>query len=113
MQATGVRNQPGWRVAVVAHRNRPVTGPRPCPIVLVHDMTVGAGRRVVREVRVALRINEGIRADPEQQTDERSCDDQATSQHTILPPPARARADLPRGTRPFRSTALAAFPTGS
>jgi len=50
-------------MAVVAHGDRPVAGFDPGGIVIVHDMTIRAGRRIVREVGGALCIDERIGAD--------------------------------------------------
>src|SRR5262245_42378674 len=45
-----LRNQPGWRVAVVADGHGSMAGARPGDVVIAHDVAVRAGGRVIRQV---------------------------------------------------------------
>ena len=51
------------RVAIVAGRHRTVTGLHPGIIIILHDVAVSARFRVVREIRPAAGVNEGIATD--------------------------------------------------
>src|SRR5215468_6273223 len=62
-------------VAAVAGRNRAVRRLEPAVEFLLHDMAVGAGRRVVREVGPTLGIGESINADADGNTDNHSKQD--------------------------------------
>src|SRR5215471_14532352 len=62
-------------VAAVAGRNRAVGRLEPAVELLLHDVAVGAGRRVVSEVGPTLGISEGINADAEGNTDNHSKQD--------------------------------------
>src|SRR5215471_13069665 len=62
-------------VAAVAGRNRAVGRLEPAVELLLHDVAVGAGRRVVSEVGPTLGISEGINADADGNTDNHSKQD--------------------------------------
>src|SRR5262244_664875 len=62
-------------VAAVAGRNRAVRRLEPAVELLLHDVAVGAGRRVVSEVGPTLGISEGINADADGNTDNHSKQD--------------------------------------
>ena len=54
------RNKPRRRVAVVADGNGAMTRARPRIEVILHDVAVGARPGIVGEIRVALRVDEGV-----------------------------------------------------
>ena len=39
-----------WGMAIIANGNRPVTRPDPAVILVVHNVTIGARSRIIREV---------------------------------------------------------------
>ena len=51
-------------VAVVARRGGAVAPVQPAAVLLLHDVAVPARRRIVPEVRRALRVQEGVAPDP-------------------------------------------------
>src|SRR5215207_6245179 len=78
------------RVAVVAAGDRAVRGLDPAVELLAHDVTVGARLRVVGQVRVAARVDEGEAADADDDA-EGDADHHAPQS---LPAHKRTRADL-------------------
>ena len=62
-----LRDRAGRRVAVVARRDEVVRRRLPAGVVARHDVAVGAGRRVVAEIRRTLRVVEGVGADAERE----------------------------------------------
>jgi len=50
-------------VAVIATRGGVMSGFDPPAVLVVHNMAVGAGLRVVAQIRISLRVNESIDAD--------------------------------------------------
>jgi hypothetical protein len=60
-----------WRVAVITGGDRAMARLHPSIKLFSHDMTVGAGRRVIGQIRPALGIKESVAADtePEPQND--------------------------------------------
>lgn len=67
---------------IVTDRYRAVAGSCPGVVVIAHDVTIGARLRIVREVRVALRVDEGITADADGEPDQyRGDDEQSRSRH--------------------------------
>ena len=58
------------QVALDAGRGVPVAALQPGVVLLVHDVAVHAGARVGREVREALGVDEGERADSDRDADE-------------------------------------------
>src|SRR5262245_39912684 len=62
-------------VATVAGRNRAVGRLEPAVEFLLHDMAVGAGRRIIREVGPTLGISEGINTNADGNTDNHSKQD--------------------------------------
>src|SRR5215831_16043833 len=62
-------------VAAVAGRNRAMRRLEPAVELLLHDVAVGAGRRVVSEVGPTLGIGESINADADSNTDYHSQQD--------------------------------------
>ncbi len=52
------------RVAIVTGRRGVMTGLLPAVILLVHDVTIGARRRVVAHVRIPLSVPKRIHANP-------------------------------------------------
>src|SRR5262245_32381067 len=63
------------RVATIAGRNRAMGRFEPAVELLLHDMAVGAGRRVVGEVGPTLGIGESINTDANGNTDNDSKQD--------------------------------------
>src|SRR5262245_12549998 len=59
----------GRGVAVIAGCHRTVRGLEPAVELFAHDVAVGAGRRIVSEVRPTLGISEGINANPHGNTE--------------------------------------------
>lgn len=57
------------RVTVVADSSVTMTGLQPSAVLVVHDVAVRARRGIVGHVRIAARVNEGIRADADGQAD--------------------------------------------
>lgn len=55
------------RMTVVALGNRVVTALHPCGVVVLHDMAVRAGFRIVGEIGIALGVNKGIETEADQQ----------------------------------------------
>src|SRR5690606_37401883 len=64
-----LRDQSRGRVAVVADRDRAVARLGPGAVLLLHHVAVGAGARIVGQVRRAARVAEGVEADPGGQSD--------------------------------------------
>src|SRR5262245_17399077 len=62
-------------VAAVAGGNRAMRRLEPAVELLLHDMAVSAGRRIIREVGPTLGIGEGIDADANGNTDNHSKQD--------------------------------------
>src|SRR5262245_17466949 len=62
-------------VAAVASRNRAVRRLEPAVELLLHDMAVGAGRRIIGEVGPTLGISESIDTDADGNTDNHSKQD--------------------------------------
>lgn len=51
------------RVAIVADGYVAMTGLQPSAVLLVHDVTVRAGRRIVCHVRISFRVNKRVGSD--------------------------------------------------
>src|SRR5262245_31146271 len=56
-------HKPGRRMAIVAGRDRPMTRLDPAIKMVLHDVAVSTGARVVTQVGCALGINKGVTAD--------------------------------------------------
>src|SRR5262245_57004278 len=56
------------RVAAITGRNRAVRRLEPAIELLAHDMTVGAGRRIISKVRPAFGVSKGVEADADSNT---------------------------------------------
>ena len=68
-----LRDEALRRVAVIADRDLAVTRLEPCGVMLLHDVAVGTGRRIIRQVRRALRVDEGVCADADCQAEGEAC----------------------------------------
>ena len=60
------------RVAIIARGDAAMARVDPAVILILHDVTIDAGLRIVGEIRRALRINEGVSADPQREAEDRS-----------------------------------------
>lgn len=58
-----------WRMAIVTVGHRPVTAFDPTGVVLLHYVAVGAGFRIIGEVRVSLCVHEGVQPQADNYTD--------------------------------------------
>ena len=65
-----LRNYPRRRVAIIARRYRTMARLDPSVEVALHDVTVGAGRGIIPEVRSTFGIDEGVRTKPRRSTDD-------------------------------------------
>lgn len=61
-------NEAGRSVAIVADGHGAVGGLDPALVLFVHHMAVGAGRGIIRHVRMSPGIAEGEQTDAHQQT---------------------------------------------
>src|SRR5688572_17122944 len=82
-------------MAIVAGGYGAVAGLQPGVIVILHDVAVRAGLRIVGEVRAAARVDKGIPADPgrepEQHTESDGRDANASTRIQLQPGLARPR----------------------
>jgi hypothetical protein len=62
-------NQPGRSMAVVASRNGAMAGFDPAVQMVLHNVAIGAGIRIVAQIRSSLGINEGVGSDAEGQSE--------------------------------------------
>jgi hypothetical protein len=53
----------GWGMTVVAVCNRSMAALNPGIVMVLHDVAVGAGGRIVAKVRAAFSVNEGVSSD--------------------------------------------------
>src|SRR5262249_14529727 len=85
-------------VAAVAGRNRAVGRLQPAVELLLHDVAVGAGRRVVSEVGPTLGIGGSINADADGNTDNHSKQDALDHErfHLCFRSPTMNDQSLPR-----------------
>ena len=71
-------HEAGRRVAIVAGGDRAMARLHPGIEMVLHDVAVGAGLRVVREIRPAVGVDEGVATDscrqPKQHADRDGCD---------------------------------------
>ena len=63
------------RVAIVADGCVAMTGLQPTAVLLVHDVTVRAGRGIVRHVRIPLGVNKRVGSDTDGQSQRHAEDD--------------------------------------
>ena len=56
-------------MAIVAYRDGTMTSFHPAVKLFVHDMTVGACRRIVRQIRISFRVDESVRTHTEAETE--------------------------------------------
>src|SRR5262249_50422862 len=90
-----------WSVAAVAGGNRAMRRLEPAVEFLLHDVAVGAGRRVVSEVGPTLGIGERTTADADSNTDYHSKQDALDHArfHLCFPSPTRTIPLLPATTQ--------------
>lgn len=56
------RNKPGRRMAIITCGDRTMTGLNPAVEMVLHDVAIGAGPRIVAQIRGTLRVYEGVGA---------------------------------------------------
>jgi len=61
-----------WRMAIVAGGDGVVARLDPGVILRLHDVAVGAGLRIVGEIRVAFGVDKSVKAEPDNQSGENS-----------------------------------------
>lgn len=69
------------RVAVVAHRHAAMARSLPAFELLPHDVAIGAGGGIVRQVRAAARIEERVAANAQQQSNCSTHEDHEPAAH--------------------------------
>ena len=57
-------------VTVIADRNRVMARFHPGIVLRLHHMAISAGRRIVREIGISLRIQEGVASDAERRANQ-------------------------------------------
>lgn len=68
-------DEAGGRMAVIADRHRAMSRLHPSTVVVLHDMAIGTGVWVIRQVRVTLRVNKRIESEPDRQSNQDSEND--------------------------------------
>ena len=81
------------RVAVVADGCVAMTGLQPPAVLIVHDMTVRAGRGIVGQVRIPLGVNKRVGSDTDGKSQRHAEDDSLSKVKSPHDPIIRSRAD--------------------